>query len=202
MNPPSPTPDLDLRLSELRHALDELRRRSVIDTLALANWRAASAMAGVAEIAEGDPWPPGDPVVFERHTVTVPAEWPLADVRLDLDPGCDGDVRLHSRLGQERHRVGPGRPWLPVPTRAFGIRLEAQPSPAETGDAPRFGRTCLVRLHPQRLALHTRLSAEADAVGGALAAGAGRAALEARLAAVQVELASAGPLAPAASRAG
>jgi hypothetical protein len=190
MNPPSPTPDLDLRLSELRQALDELRCRSVIDTLALANWKASSAMADVTEIAEGDPWPPGDPVVFERHTVTIPADWPLGDVRLDLDPGGEGDVRLHSRLGPERHRVGTDTPWLPVPTRAFGIRLEARPSPAATGEAPRLGRTRLVRLDPQRLALHMRLSAEADAVGGALAAGADPAALEARLADVEVELTS------------
>jgi len=49
MNPPSPTPDLDLRLADLHQALDELRRRSVIDTLTLANWKAAGAGPGALE---------------------------------------------------------------------------------------------------------------------------------------------------------
>ena len=94
----------------------------MIDVLTLANWKAWSAAAGTVEIAMGDPWPAGDTVAFERHTVTIPAAWPLGAVRLEIDAGGPGHAELHSRLGRERHPVGPDAPALPVPTRAFGIR--------------------------------------------------------------------------------
>jgi hypothetical protein len=120
-----------------------------IDVLPLANWKATSATAGVVEIAEGEAWPPGPTVAFERHTVTVPAAWPLADVRLELDVGAEGVAVLHSRLGIERHPIGPAAPPLRAPTRAFGLRIEAR-RPSQAVDdatvAPRLGTTRLVLL--------------------------------------------------------
>jgi hypothetical protein len=123
--------------------------RPVIDSLPLANWKATSAAAGTVEIAQGEPWPLGATIAFERHTVTVPASWPLADVRLELDVGAEAVAILHSRLGVERHPIGPDEPPLRAPTRAFGLRVEAHrsaPAVDQGTFVPRFGTTRLVLL--------------------------------------------------------
>jgi hypothetical protein len=127
----------------------EHAERLVADALALANWKATTVSADAVEIAEGEPWPPGDAVAFERHTVTVPAAWPLADVRLQLDVGADGVAILHSRLGVERHPIGPAAPPVRAPTRAFGLRIEARRASRAVDDGtggPRLGTTQLVLL--------------------------------------------------------
>jgi hypothetical protein len=126
----------------------EQPERRVQDALALANWKVTTTSAGTVEIAQGEPWPPGDAVAFERHTVTVPATWPLADVRLELDVGADAVAVLHSRLGVERHRIGTAAPPLRTPTRAFGLRIEAhRPPPSDDGTGgPLLGTTRLILL--------------------------------------------------------
>jgi hypothetical protein len=130
-----------------RRPVDRAERR-VIDALTLANWKATTASTGTLEIAQGEPWPAGDAVAFERHTVTVPATWPLDDVRLELDVGADGVAVLHSRLGVERHPIGPAAAPLRAPTRAFGLRIEARrPPPLDDGTGgPCLGTTRLVLL--------------------------------------------------------
>jgi len=136
-----------------------LRRRHAIDVLPLANWRATRDGGGAADIAEGEPWPTGiGAVSFERHTVTIPASWPLADVRLDLDLGGGAEVTLHSRYGRETHRIGAGGSALTPPTRAFGIRIVGH----ATGVAPRLGATVLLLVDPELGAALARLESEAD----------------------------------------
>jgi hypothetical protein len=145
--------------ASVERRLVELRRRHAIDVLPLANWRAATEGGAPADIAEGDAWPTGrGGVTFERHTVTIPAEWPLADVRLDLDIGGEAEVTLHSRYGPETHRIGPGGSALTPPTRAFGIRILARATEAE----PRLGPTALRLVDPEFGAALARLQAEAD----------------------------------------
>jgi hypothetical protein len=151
------------------HRRPEHPERRVIDALTLANWKATTASAGTVEIAQGEPWPPGDAVAFERHTVTVPATWPLADVRLELDVGADAVAVLHSRLGVERHPTGPAAPPLRTPTRAFGLRIEARrasPSAEDGAGGPRLGTTRLVLLEAAE-------TGEGRGPGGAASAGGG-----------------------------
>jgi hypothetical protein len=136
------------------HPVEHPERR-VIDALTLANWKATTTSAGTVEIAQGEPWPPGGAVAFERHTVTVPAPWPLADVRLELDVGADAVAVLHSRLGVERHPIGAAAPPLRTPTRAFGLRIEAHRAPPSVDDGtggPHLGTTRLVLLEASETA--------------------------------------------------
>jgi hypothetical protein len=177
----------------------------VIDVVPLANWWASSAVADAAVVVAGDAWPAGDPVVLERHTVTIPSDWPLDTTRLHLDTGGTGQVLLHSRLGRERHPVGPDTAWVPVPTRAFGIRVEAYRTPpagAVTAAAPRLGATRLVRLDPGWLAMKARLDTEVCAIDAALAASDDLPLIETRLAAIESAVGAAIASAPAAARAG
>ncbi len=121
--------------------------RPVIDELLVAHWKATPEGGEPVEITAGTPWPAtGARVGFDRHTVTVPAEWPLDDVRLELDVGSEASVTMHSRFGIESHRIDRGGGALVPPARAFGIRIAAEP-PA-SGALAVFGATRLVLLGP------------------------------------------------------
>jgi alpha-mannosidase len=160
------------RLAHLRARLADLRAWRVRDAMPLGHWRATPAGGEPVEIAEGDPWPAreGDAdngvVAFDRHTVTFPADWPLADVRLELDAGGEGLALVHSKFGKRAFGLDPYHRELAVPALAFGLRLEAvarRPFGEPVPD-PRFGVTRLLRLDPDVEALATRLAVVAEAV--------------------------------------
>lgn len=181
---------------QTRARIAALWRRDAIDVLALANWKvstAGAALAEAVEIAEGEPWPSTDArVAFERHTATIPADWPLADVRLDLDVGADATVVLHSRHGIERHRIARGGSTLAPPTRAFGIQIvaEARDAVASPGTAsrPHLGATRLLLTTPDAAAELAQLEAEAEAIAGAAAAPPTAATVEERWASLRTAL--------------
>ncbi len=156
----TPTPSHDGAVpASLELRLLALRRRYAIDVQPLAKWRATPAGGDEIEIAEGDPWPTGAvSVAFDRHTVTIPSPWPLADVRLDLDVGGDADVVLHSRFGRSMHRILAGGGALPAPARAFGIRIDAHAA----GGAARLGATRLLLVGPDVGDALARIEAEPD----------------------------------------
>ena len=78
------------RMDRLRKRLVELDRWIVRQSIALDGWTFDGAPIGA-----GQPWPTREGVVaFRCPSVTVPADWPLEDVRLDLDLGGEGLARL------------------------------------------------------------------------------------------------------------
>lgn len=116
------------------------------DQLVLGNWKATAPGAAPVPIQRGEPWPSREGVlVFERHTVTVPPEWPLDRVRLQLDMGGHGQAWVHSKLGKKVHEIGPGLSGLPVPALAFGLRVEVEALAQDGADAalPVLGLTRL-----------------------------------------------------------
>ena len=162
------------RLAHLRARLGDLRAWRVRDAVPLGNWRATPEGGEPVEIAAGDPWPTSDGVVaFDRHTVTFPADWPLGDVRLELDAGGEGLATLHSKFGKRAFGLDPYHRELAVPALAFGLRIEAvarRPFGEPVPD-PRFGTTRLVRLEPDVEALATRLMVVAEAIAALQAGG-------------------------------
>jgi len=128
------------------------------------------ADAPAQEIATGAPWPTRTAaIVFERPSVTVPARWPLADARVDLDTAAPLTAVVHSKHGRVVTTVAPGRSSLPAPALAYGLRLEATAEVAAT--APRFGRARLVRVDPDVAARADRLTALLLEAADLLAAG-------------------------------
>lgn len=145
------------RLERLRAraaALDEAR---VLERFDLEMWRAVPADAPAQEIAADEPWPTRTAdIAFERPSVTVPARWPLADARVELETEAPLTAIVHSKHGRVAIEVAPGRTSLPAPALAYGLRLEATAEVAAT--APRFGRARLVRVDPDVTARAARLT--------------------------------------------
>jgi alpha-mannosidase len=162
------------RLAHVRARLGDLRAWRVRDALPLGNWRATPEGGEPVAIAEGDAWPTRTGVVaFDRHTVTFPAEWPLADVRLELDAGGEALAILHSKFGQRAFGLDPYHRELAVPALAFGLRIEAvarRPFGEPVPD-PRFGTTRVVWLDADVERLVHRLDVVAEAVAALLAGG-------------------------------
>ncbi|MDF1521352.1 MAG: glycoside hydrolase family 38 C-terminal domain-containing protein [Trueperaceae bacterium] len=189
------------RLAHLRARLGDLRAWRVRDAMPLGHWRATPLGGEPVEIAAGDPWPTREGVVgdgtvgdglvaFDRHTVTFPADWPLADVRLELDAGGEGLALVHSKFGKHAFGLDPYHRELAVPALAFGLRLEAvarRPFGEPVPD-PRFGVTRLLRLDRDVEALATRLAVVAEAVDALLAGGRDAEAVDALLDAADAAL--------------
>ena len=150
MKPPS-TGDPDRRARDVGAAA-----RRVLETFDLGHWRVTRASGDWQPIERDEPWPGGvGPVAFERHTVTVPPAWPLAQVRLVLAPGGRGRAVVHSKHGLVTFELAPDGSEVPVPALAFGLRLEADDVPRDaSADPPRFGGARLELL-------------DADVLGGA-----------------------------------
>ena len=78
------------RMDRLRKRLVELEQWIVRQSVRLDGWTFNGT-----PIAEGQPWPTREGVAtFRCPTVAVPADWPLEAVRLDLDLGGEGLIRL------------------------------------------------------------------------------------------------------------
>jgi alpha-mannosidase len=78
------------RTDRLRKRLIELEQWTVRQTAPIDGW----TFNGGA-IAQGAPWPTREGVVtFRSPSVSVPADWPLDETRLELDLGGEGLVRL------------------------------------------------------------------------------------------------------------
>ncbi|MFN2321712.1 MAG: alpha-mannosidase [Trueperaceae bacterium] len=162
------------RLAHLRARLGDLRAWRVRDAMPLGHWRATPEGSEPAELEAGDPWPTREGVVaFDRHTVTFPADWPLDEVRLELDAGGEGLATLHSKFGKSAFGLDPHHRELAVPALAFGLRIEAvarRPFGEPVPD-PRFGTTRIVRLDADVERLSNRLSFVAEAVAALLEGG-------------------------------
>ncbi len=153
-----------MKLADLRAARVGLEARSVVDHIDLGHWRAARETGPWQPIERGEPWPEGEgPVAFERHTVTVPPEWPLAHVRLALAPGGPGRALVHSKHGRVAFDLAPAGSPVPVPALAFGLRLEAQAVAAGAPLPARFGGAQLERLDAEIVALAATLDDLAEA---------------------------------------
>src|SRR5437660_10561338 len=97
------------RLPELRFWVD----RAFVD---LTGWRCNGE-----PITLGQPWPVRDGVVvFEHSTIDVPSDWPLEDIRLDLDPGGEGLLEVRYAGGSsESWGLDPWHRQIPVRERSF-----------------------------------------------------------------------------------
>lgn len=164
LTPPTDDRAFGRGLAALRASVAALGDRRVVDEVPLGHWRATGADGASSPIEAGDAWPAtAGTVAFERHTVGVPAEWPLGQARLVLDAGAPGWAHLHSKHGRAAFEIGADPREVPVPALAFGLRLEAS-APAGGAVTPRFGVTRLVRLDPALDALVGRsTTALADA---------------------------------------
>jgi alpha-mannosidase len=78
------------RITRLEKRIEELALWTVRRAIPLDRWSFNGA-----PISLGEPWPTREGVAVLGHDeVSVPADWPLDDVRLDLDLGGEGLVRL------------------------------------------------------------------------------------------------------------
>ena len=77
-------------------------------------------------LSPGDPWPRVDGLVrFAHPEVVVPAEWPLGDVRLQLDFGGEGVLRLLYGEGREVWGLDVEHQEWPLRDRRFSVEVEA-----------------------------------------------------------------------------
>lgn len=156
---------INQRLARLRVRYREIGYwcdRAVID---LTDWRFNGE-----PIAGGERWPSRDGVVCLEHAmVTVPAEWPPADARLELDLGGEGLVRLRYDDGtEEDFGHDPQHRRYPLRGRSFAIEASAvarKPFGRPNPDA-RLGQTRLALADPavDRLVRQLRMVHEAARV--------------------------------------
>jgi alpha-mannosidase len=149
---------IERRLPELRFWID----RAFVD---LDGWRCNGE-----PIALGQPWPVRDGLVtFERSDISVPADWPLEDCRLDLDLGGEGLLQVQYPDGSSE---GWGLdPWhRHIPLRGHSFTLAASVVARGPGGTPRrdarlaSARLVLVDRPVERFWRSLRLVAEALAV--------------------------------------
>ncbi len=109
------------RMDRLRKRLIELDQWTVRQTVTLDGWTFNGA-----PIAHGQPWPTREGVVtFRCPPVSVPADWPLEAVRLDLDLGGEGLVRLTYDVDTHAaFAVDPNHQRLHLEGRSFSIDAE------------------------------------------------------------------------------
>ncbi|GAC1445431.1 MAG: alpha-mannosidase [Chloroflexota bacterium] len=155
------------RISRLRTRAQELQYWAVREYRDLCEWN----FEGVA-LRAGSAWPHRDGVVSIDHAhIEVPAEWPMADVRLDLDVGGEALVCLQYDDGtSERFGHDPFHHRYPVTQRGFSLSVEAvarSPFGAPNRDA-RLGRSRLLLTEPGvvRLARQLYLLVESATVLG------------------------------------
>lgn len=160
MTSSSDQPAEALTLVDLKAGIERASFLRVKDQLELGNWKVMAEGASPTAIQQGEPWPSRQgTLVFERHTVTVPPEWPLDQVRLELDMGGRGQAWMHSKFGRVHHDIGPRLPGLQVPALAFGLRAEVVAEPSDAGSAPMplMGQTRLVLVDEAADTLHRGL---------------------------------------------
>jgi alpha-mannosidase len=109
------------RIERLEKRLTELDLWVDRQSLALADW----TFNGEA-LPLGSPWPTREGVAAFRHReVEVPRDWPLDQVRLALDLGGEGLVRLaYSGGDAEAFGLDPNHRRFPLKSRHFGISAE------------------------------------------------------------------------------
>jgi alpha-mannosidase len=151
------------RLERLRARLEELSFWRERGSLALDGWRFAGE-----PIRPGDAWPRRDGVAVITHPgAAVPEAWPLEEVRLELDLGGEGLVRI---LGPQGVPSGFGLDlWhrsFPLPSRVFAVEAEVVArGPFGSPREPRLAGGRLVRADPDVERLLRRLSLVAEAAG-------------------------------------
>ena len=133
------------RMDRLRKRLIELDQWTARRTLALDGWTFDGA-----PIAAGTPWPTREGVIaFRSAQVTVPADWPLEETRLDLDLGGEGLIRLAYDGGKSAaFALDPNHHSFHLQGRSFTVSADCVarlPFGVPNRDA-RLGRTELVWL--------------------------------------------------------
>jgi len=109
---------LEMRLRRLAKRLEELDRWVAREVVPLSDWTLQGA-----PVARGHAWQDtGTPLAFAHPAVTVPAHWPLSEVRVNLWLGGEGLVRL---IGDRVDRFGLN-PWhMNFLPRERSFRIEA-----------------------------------------------------------------------------
>jgi alpha-mannosidase len=109
------------RIARLRKRLIELQQWIVRDALPLDRWTFNGK-----PWAAGEPWPTREGVATLAHpNVEAPAKWPLERVRLDLDLGGEGLLRLkYSERSEEAFGLDPNHVRFPLKTRRFEISAQ------------------------------------------------------------------------------
>lgn len=138
---------LDVRTAELI----SWSKRQVVD---ITGWTFDGAALAVGAV-----WPE----VAGRHelvaTATVPADWPLADTRLELDVGGESLVHLAAAEGTTSWGLDPFHRSFPVPGKSLTIRTEsvARLPFGEPVRAPKLDYARLVWIEPAVEELHLLL---------------------------------------------
>ncbi|MBI1171175.1 alpha-mannosidase [bacterium] len=108
-----------MRLRRMKKRLDEIQQWVARETLVLQDWTLQGR-----PIASGTRWQDsGEPLRFAHGPVTVPAHWPLDDVRLHLWLGGEGLVRL---IGARTEAFGLNPPHMDFPVSERRFRIEAE----------------------------------------------------------------------------
>ena len=109
---------LEMRLRRMTKRLDEMRQWVAREKVVLDGW----TLQGQS-ITKGTRWQDsGPPLAFAHGTITVPAQWPLDEVRLHLWLGGEGLVRL---IGESTKAFGLNPPHRDFRVAERTFRIEA-----------------------------------------------------------------------------
>ena len=110
---------LEMRLRRMTKRLDEMRQWTARETVVLDGWTLEGQ-----PMAKGARWQDnGAPLAFAHGPVTVPAHWPLDEVRLHLWLGGEGLVRL---IGARTKAFGLNPPHMDFRVTERTFRIEAE----------------------------------------------------------------------------
>jgi alpha-mannosidase len=110
---------LEMRLRRMTKRLDEMRQWTARETVVLDGWTLEGE-----PMAKGARWQDnGAPLAFAHGPVTVPAHWPLDEVRLHLWLGGEGLVRL---IGARTKAFGLNPPHMDFRVTERTFRIEAE----------------------------------------------------------------------------
>lgn len=149
--------------------LDRLKVR----TAELAHWRSRASISVDGWTFEGRPiahhqdWPHREGVVHFAATAEAPSDWPLEEVRLQLDLGGESLITLSYPDGQaESFGLDPYHQEFPVRDHGFSIATDsvARFPFGEPNRQPRLNRARLVRLDPPVHRLHLLLVQITEAI--------------------------------------
>ena len=109
---------LEMRLRRMAKRLEELEQWGARAVMPLERWTLQGQ-----PVAMGQRWQDsGTPLAFAHPGIEVPAHWPLAEVRLHLELGGEGLVRL---IGDRTDSFGLNPPHMDFPPRERRFRIEA-----------------------------------------------------------------------------
>jgi alpha-mannosidase len=156
------------RIERLQRRLEELELWTVRASLPLDGWRFNDK-----PLAHGTPWPTRDGVVtLALDGIEVPADWPLADARLDVDLGGEGLLRIAYPDGTaDGFGLDPNHQRFPLRDRRLAVSADCVarlPFGVPNRDA-RLARARLVLIDPglsELVLLLTQVAETAEVLAG------------------------------------